>query len=377
MIPNQRPLFDIPDDVAYLNCAYMSPLLNSVRAAGEAGVARKARPWQLKPVDFFTESERARELFARLVHGAAGDIAIIPSVSYGIGIATANLSPKPGQRMLVLADQFPSNVYPWRELAAAHGAEVFTVARPADSDWTRAVLAAIDQRVAIAALPHCHWTDGGLLDLAAIGARLRTVGAALVVDGTQSVGALPFDVRAIRPDYLVVGCYKWLLGPYSLGFIYAAPHRQAGKPLEYNWIARAGSEDFAGLVNYRDEYQPGARRYDMGERSSFALMPMAIAALEQLLAWQVAETQATLRARTDAIAAAAARLGLSASPAALRAGHFLGLRFPGGIPAGLADRLAAKQIYVSVRGDAMRVTPHLYNSDADAARLLEVLSASV
>jgi len=377
MIPCQRHLFDIPEDVAYFNCAYMSPLLREVREAGERGMARKAQPWKIRPADFFSDSERARGLFAELVNAAAGDVAIIPSASYGVGVAAANLPVKAGQRLLVLADQFPSNLYPWRELAAERGAELVTVARPADGDWTRATLAAIDERTALAALPHCHWTDGGLLDLAAIGARLRAIGAALVIDGTQSVGALPFDVRTIRPDFLIVATYKWLLGPYSLGFLYAAPERQAGRPLEYGWITRAGSEDFAGLVQYRDEFQPGARRYDMGERSNFALMPMAIAALQQLLAWKVAETQASLRACTDRIAERARRLGLQVSAPALRAGHFLGVRFAGGVPPDLPDRLAAQQIYVSVRGDAMRITPHLYNNDTDIERLFAMLAAAI
>lgn len=377
MIPCQRHLFDIPDDVAYLNCAYMSPLSRAVVAAGEAGVARKARPWTVAVSDFFTESERARALFAGLVAAAPDDVAIVPAVSYGMAVATRNLKLKPGQRILVLAEQFPSNVYPWREAAKCSGAEVVTVARPADDDWTAAVLAAIDARTAVAALPHCHWTDGGLIDLARVAARLREVGAALVVDATQSLGALPFDVRRIRPDFLICGGYKWLMGPYSLGFMYVAPQHQEGQPLEYNWIARRDSEDFAGLVNYRDEFQPGARRFDVGERSNFALMPMAVVALEQIHRWGVEAIQATLAAVTAGIAARAAEFGLSAVLADRRAGHYLGLRFPRGLPKGLPERLAAERVYVSVRGSAMRVTPHVYNTPADVDRLFRVLEPAL
>lgn len=377
MIPSQRHLFDLPDEVAYLNCAYMSPLMKHVAAAGEAGVRRKMRPWALKPVDFFTESEAARALFARLVGATPGDIAIVPSASYGLAVAAANLPIRPGQRVLMLADQFPSNVYAWREAAAMAGGEIVTINRPQDGDWTRALLDAIDERTALAALPHCHWTDGGLVDLVAVGRALRAAGAALAIDATQSLGALAFDVREIQPDYLVAACYKWLLGPYSVGFLYAAPHRQAGRPIEFNWIAREGSEDFAGLVSYRDGYQPGARRYDMGERSNFALMPMAKAALEQILDWGVDNIQATLKARTKSIAERAARLGLKSAPADLRAGHFLGLGFPNGLPAGLLEKLAAANVHVSVRGQSMRVTPHLYNTDADVERLFVALEAAL
>ena len=207
-LPCQRALFEIPDDVAYLNCAYMSPLMRSVRAAGERGVARKSAPWELRASDFFTGTEEARGLFAALIGVAADDIAIVPSASYGITVAAANLAARRRSRILVLAEQFPSNVYPWRVLAAENGAELVTIPRPADGDWTAALLGAIDERIAVAALPHCHWIDGVRVDLVAVGRRLREVGAALVVDATQSLGVLPFDVRAVSPDFMVAASYK-------------------------------------------------------------------------------------------------------------------------------------------------------------------------
>ena len=124
----------------------------------------------------------------------------------------------------------------------------------------------------------------------------------LVVDGTQSVGALPFDVAAIRPDFLVVATYKWLLGPYSAGYLYVAPERHDGMPIEHNWADRTRSENFTGLVDYRDAFAPGARRYDVGERGNFHLLPMANAALRQVHEWGVENIQETIRARTRRIA---------------------------------------------------------------------------
>ncbi len=372
MIPSQRHLFDLPDDVAYLNCAYMAPLMHSVVEAGARGVRRKARPWEIAAPDFFSDAALARGLFARIVNARAQDIAIIPAASYGMTIAARNLPLGGGQTIVLLADQFPSNLYPWRAAAARAGAEIVTVDSP-DGDLTAAVLAAIDERTAIAALPHCRWTDGVLLDLESIGERVRAVGGALALDLTQSVGALPVDFSRVRPDFAASACYKWLMGPYTLGFLYVRPDRQEGEPLEYGWSPRAGSEDFARLVDYRDEYAPGARRYDMGEVSNFHLMPMAIAALEQILAWGVDDTAGTLRPPPAAIAERARAFGLHSQPADLRAGHFLGLRFAGGVPPGLLDALAREKVYVSVRGSSMRVTPHLYNTDADVDRLFAAL----
>lgn len=373
-IPNQRHLFDIPDEVAYLNCAYMGPLMHSVVEAGERGIRAKARPWGISPDDFFDEGERARERFARIIGADAEGVALIPAASYGLSCAARNIEVAPGNRIVVLAEQFPSNVYTWREVARTRGGTLVTVARPADDDWTRATLAAIDDRTALVALPHCHWTDGGMLDLERVGRRCREAGAALVLDLTQSAGALRFDAGDIRPDYVVCAGYKWLLGPYSLGFLWVAPEHREGRPIEFNWIGRAGSEDFARLIDYRDEYQPGARRFDVGERSNFILVPMLGAALEQILEWGVDAIEGTLAARTADIAGRASRLGLGSAPAGLRAGHFLGLRFPGaGLPDGLLAALAAERVHVSVRGASMRVTPHLYTTDEDVDRLFTVL----
>jgi len=374
MIPSQRHLFDIPEDVAYFNCAYMSPLSHDVFAAGQMGLKRKYNPWTLTPADFFTESEATRTIFANMVNATADDIAIVPAASYGTAIASLNIPLSAAQNIVLLEEQFPSNVYPWLEKAKDCGASVVTIDRPSDDIWTPRILEAINANTGIVALPHCHWTDGGLIDLVAVGQRCREVGAALVIDATQSLGVLPFDVQAIQPDFLVAATYKWLLGPYSLGFMYAAPKWHDGRPLEEGWIQRGGSEDFSGLVNYREDYQIGARRFDMGERANFALMPVAKEALEMIMGWGVENIQQTLSARNLAIAERAQGLGLGSVDPSLRAGHFLGLRFPGGVPDGLAAKLAENKVFVSVRGPAMRITPHVFNTDADVDKLFDVMS---
>jgi len=198
-----------------------------------------------------------------------------------------------------------------------------------------------------------------------------------VLDLTQSIGALPFDTAQVQPDFAVAAGYKWMMGPYTLGFLYVAPKHHNGRPLEHNWIARRDSEDFAGLVDYKEDFQLGARRFDMGESANFSALPMVVTALEQLLDWGVENTQATLAAMTSQIAKRAAPLGLGASDPSLRAGHFLGLGFPGDVPHGLPERLAEENVYVSVRGNSMRITPHLYNNEADVDRLIAVLKAAL
>jgi selenocysteine lyase/cysteine desulfurase len=370
---DQRQLFEIPDEIAYLNCAYMSPQLRSAREIGERALARKSRPWEIAPDDFFEDAEKIRALFARLVGGEAEGVALIPSVSYGIAVAAANVKVEPNESILILEDQFPSNVYSWRELAHRSGAELVTVPRPADHDWTSAVLSYLDENVAVVSVPNCHWTDGSLVDLARIGERAGQVGAALVVDAIQSLGAHPFDVAEVGPDFLVAAAYKWLLGPYGVGFMYVGEEYREGAPIEHNWINRRGSEDFSGLVDYEDTFQPGARRYDVGERSNFALLPVANEALRQILDWGVENVSETIGELTDLIEVQARERNIEAIPAKSRARHMVGLKLGSAVPEDLAARLAKERVFVSVRGESVRVSPHLYNTERDVGRLFEVL----
>ena len=373
ILENQRELFEIPAEVAYLNCAYMSPQLRSVREIGEQAVARKSRPWEITPDDFFEDAEEVRALFARLVGGETDGVALIPSVSYGVAVAAANVGAREGQKILILEDQFPSNVYQWRELAEHCGAKVVTVPRPADHDWGSAILELLDDNVAVVAVPNCHWTDGSLVDLPRVGERAREVGAALVVDGIQSLGAHPFDVKEVRPDFLITSAYKWLLGPYGIGFMYVGEEHWEGTPIEHNWINRRGSEDFSRLVGYQDAFQPGARRYDVGERSNFVLLPMASEALRRLLDWGIENIAQTIGGLTDLTEREAQRRCLETVPASGRARHMTGLRLGARVQQDLAARLADEGVFVSVRGESVRVSPHLYNTERDVERLFDVL----
>ena len=373
----QRELFEMPEDIAYLNCAYMSPQLRRAREVGEWAVSRKSRPWEVTPNAFFEDVEVVRALFARLVGGDADGVAVVPSVSYGISVAAANVPVHEGEKILILEDQFPSNVYPWRELASRSGAKLVTVTRPEDYDWTRALIEEIDTDTAVVAAPNCHWTDGSLVDLARVGERVREVGGSLVVDGIQSLGALPFEVSDVRPDFLIAASYKWLLGPYGVGFMYVDQKHRDGRPIEHNWINRRGSEEFSQLVDYEDAFQPGARRYDVGERSNFVLLPMAAEALRQLLDWGVENVSETIGALTDLIEQKAEERGIATIPKERRARHMIGLMLGPGAPDDLATRLMRHDVFVSVRGPSVRVSPHLYNTEADIDRFFDVLKSVV
>lgn len=373
LLPDQRHLFDIPADVAYLNTATMGPLPRAAFEAGQRGLARKLQPWTIPDTDFFADTARLRPLLAQLIGAETDGIAFVPSVSYGLATAALNLPLSQGQEILILEDQFPSNVYTWRVHAAATGATLRTVKAGGNTSLSEALLDAIGPSTGIIACPHVRWTDGALIDLKAVSERCRQHGAALVLDLTQSAGALSFDAREIAPDFMVAAGYKWMLGPYATGFLYVARQHRNGRPLEQNWITRENASNFARLIDYTDAYAPGAERFDMGERSNFALLPAFEEGVKLILSWGVANIEETLGQRNRQLAADLAEMGLSSLPEAARGPHYLSALLPASAPGDLTARLKAENIHVSRRGDRLRITPHLYTSHEDIARFLEAL----
>lgn len=373
----QRHLFRIPPDVSYLNCAYMSPRLRAVTAAGRKALRGGDSPWTIRDRDWFRGAEELRNSVADLLGADADGIALVPAVSYGVALAAANLPVARGQNIVILDRQFPSNVYAWREVVQAAGAQLRTVGRPGAAEtWTDALLAGIDTDTAVIAVPQCHWMDGSLVDLVAVGERARAVGAGLVVDASQSLGAFPLDVSAVQPDFLVSVGYKWLLGPYGLGYLYVAPRwRETGRPLEFSWLTRAGAEDFSSTAQYRDDFRAGARRFDMGEFPQFTLTPMASAALSQVKEWGVRRIQARLAGLTRALEERVQAWGWPVLPASKRVGHFVSFRVPEGLAERMAGRLREEKIFTSTFGQSIRVTPHVHNGDRDIQRLLQILAA--
>lgn len=377
----QKHLFSLPEKLHYLNCAYMSPLSQQVEAAGIGGIQRKRNPSTIQPKDFFDESDRLRERFAHLVNAQQSQrIAILPSVSYGMAIVARNLQVSPGQNIVVVHEQFPSNLYCWQRLCQA-GATLRTVLPPnitigRGQAWNERLLEAIDSSTALVALPHFHWTDGTRFDLIAIGRKAREVGAVLVVDGTQSVGAFPFDVEQIQPDALICGAYKFLLAPYSIALGYFGNRFDNGIPLEENWINRLGSEDFTKLVDYESRYQPGAIRYDVGERSNPILLPMVIAALDHLLEWKPERIQNYCSELIRPLRHMLQPLGYWMEDASECGAHLFGIRIPSSFDMqAIQSALAIHRVAVSVRGNALRVSPNVYNDVSDIAALASVLTS--
>lgn len=375
MISCQRDAFDLPREQAYLNCAYQGPLANNVHEVALEQLAQRQRPWLIGKPHFFDPPQRLRETFARLIGSSEPDrVALMPSASYGLSQVAHNCGVEKGHKIILMAEQFPSNYYTWKRLAdeAEAKLEMIGSGRPFDLDYNEAVLEAIDSSCRVVSMAHIHWADGTLYDLEAISRRCKEVGALLIVDGTQSVGALPFDLSAVKPDALICAAYKWLLGPYGAALGWFGPAFDGGTPIEENWINRRDSDQFAALVNYEPEYQEAAARYNVGQTSNFIYVPMIDRAIQNILSWGVANIQEYCRELFAEASQELEGLGCEIASGEKRAHHLFGIRYSSELFD--ADKLAAalqeKQVYLSKRGDALRVSPHLYNDAEDVSKLV-------
>ncbi|MGZ5035469.1 MAG: aminotransferase class V-fold PLP-dependent enzyme [Usitatibacter sp.] len=377
LLPSQRHLFDVPGDVAYFNCAYNAPLLNASRDRLIAAAREKSHPWTRTPPDFFADADTIRGLCADVIGGDAEGYAIVPAASYGISTAARAIEPhlRAGDEIVVVAEEFPSVVLPFKRSAREKGATLVTIEAPAP-DWTSAILARMNGKVKALAVSSCHWTNGAYLDLPALAKACRDVGAALVIDGTQSIGAMPFAFDGIAPDFMVVAGYKWMLWPYGLGVLYVAPRWREARPLEESWLSRDNAEDFAALVNYSDRYMPGALRFDVGEKCN-AILPGAIAALEQVKAWGVDNVAATLARINARIGTELEQLGFRLPGVSQRCPHMFGAQLPQGYSGDLVGELKKRDVHISRRGSALRFSPHLHVDERDIERLLSSLRTLV
>ena len=289
MLPSQRALFDIPDQVCYLNAAAVGPLPRAVKAAGEAGVARKVQPWAIEPGDAQQQFERARAAAARLINAEPDDVALISSVSYGIATAGKVLTVPTGTRVLLLQDDHSSPVLEWLGRAEAQGFIVEVVPRPDDGDWTAALLAAIGRPgappVGMASISSVHWSDGGAVDLERVAAALKAQGAqvrhrcdarrrrdehrrATARSGFPGVPDLQVGARSVWPRLPLRR--EALAGRRAAGADRLRPARDQLRTAPY----------------MRDTgYVADARRFDMGERDHFISLEMASIGMEMMAAW--------------------------------------------------------------------------------------------
>ena len=375
----QKEKFILTGKKSYLNCAYMSPMLKKVEKAGVAGLKIKRAPQKLMPNDFFTGVSNLKKHFASLINLTDHErIALAPSVSYGMANVTKNIELKSKNNVVLLGDQFPSNVYPWMSLTKKYNSELVFVNKPnqekgCGKTWNENILKNINKNTKVVSMGMVHWADGTIFDLEKIREKTKEVGALLIIDGTQSVGAMPFDVKKINPDALVCAAYKWLMGPYGSAVCYFGDFFDEGSPIEESWINRKGSEDFSQLINYQEEYAKGARKFAVGQQSSFINVAMLTAAIKQINSWGVENIYKYTESITDDCFDILDPSKVWFEEKKHRASHLFGLRPKKNLKV-ILKRIKEKNIYVSLRGDSIRVSPSVYNTRDEIEKLFKCVS---
>ena len=375
----QKTKFILSKKVTYLNCAYMSPMLKKVEKAGVKGIKQKRKPYHITPIDFFKTSDLVKKRFSSIIDCKNHNrIAIIPSASYGLANVVNNISIKEKDEIILLDEQFPSNVYPWLNLKERSKAKLVFIKRPdtligSGKKWNEEILAAITNKTKVVSIGNIHWACGTLFDLIAIRKKTAEVGALLIIDGTQSIGALPLSIEKIQPDALICAGYKWLMGPYSIGVAYYGNYFDKGIPIEDNWINRRGSENFSGLINYSDKYGELASRYNVGEQSNFILLPMLLAGLNQIESWGVKNIQDYCKNLISEEIKKVNQKKYWIEKENYRANHLFGIKQLDN-KINLIEKLKSKKISVSIRGDKIIVSPHVYNDKREIKKLFECLT---
>lgn len=374
----QKDQFYLEDDQIYLNCAYFSPLMKRVEAAGIRGIQMKRYPYQVSSDHFFNQAHSLHRAFSKLINCPDPNrVCTIPSVSYGTAIVAQNLQLSRGDNIIVVEEQFPSNYYIWQRKAREVGATLKVVKAPKENKtvaWNAAILEAIDHNTRLVAIGNVHWADGTLFDLKAIRQRSFEVGAWLVIDASQSLGALPFDVSEIKPEALISVGYKWLMGHYSLCMAYFGEELDGGIPLEESWMNRVGSENFSGLVDYESNYKTGAQRFNVGQKSNFVLSPMLETAINTLIDWQPQRIQDYCHEISHEGKEKLRNNGFILGGPTDNAAHLFGIRLPQHMDMqAIQNKLQTAKVRVSVRGNSIRVSPHVYNTKDDFDSLVSCL----
>ena len=371
--------FIIEGNTTYLNCAYMSPMLKIVEEAGINGLKTKRAPHNILPEDFFSGVNALKKAFAKLINLDEHErIAISSSVSYGLANITNNIQLKESDNIILIGDQFPSNVYPWMELTKKYNANLKFINKPnsennAGRAWNKKILNSINKQTKVVAMGLLHWADGTIYDIEKIRKKTKEVDALLIIDGTQSIGVMPFDIKETQPDALICAGYKWLMGPYGIGLSYYGPFFDNGKPIEESWINRKNSEDFSNLINYEDEYGEYARRYSVGQQSNFINISMLKAGIDQLNHWRIENVYKYIESITTPCFPLLNKKNTWYEDSKFRSSHLFGIRPKKNLKK-ILEKIRENNIFISLRGDIIRVSPSVYNTKEDVQKLFECIS---
>ncbi len=376
-----RDAFDLPDDTVWLNCAHQGPLPRAAAEAARRAVEWKQRPWELTTERFAGVPRRLKENLARLLGTRAEQIVLANGASYGLHLLANGLPLTTGDEVLVMRDDFPSNLLPWLGLTS-RGVEVRQIEAEGFVPSASEVQGALRDNTRLVCLSWVHSFSGHRVDVEGIGRLCREAGVLLVLNATQGVGARSLNLGTLPVDAVVGAGWKWLCGPYATGYLWASDPVLAS--LQYNqayWLSAQTADDLGSTALPDPAGAPPARRYDIfGTANFFNFVPWN-ASLELLLDIGIEAIAQRDRDLVIRLCAGLERLGFDV----------LGPPEPGGRGTDggasivafthpeperneqLQRELGKADVHLALRRGRLRAAPHFYNTPEDIDRTLDAL----
>lgn len=308
-------------------------------------------------LSWFDDADRIRASIARLIGASPEDIAFIPNTAAGLSLVVSGMEWRRGDKIVTLAEEFPNYLY-MPALVSRWGVEAV------EAPWER-FYQTIDDRTRLVALSNVNYTNGFRPPLNEISAFLRERGIPLFVDGTQSVGALRFDVNETGCDVLAVHGYKWLLSPTGAGFLYLRPElRQRLQPNVVGWRSHTGWREVDNLHHGTPEFDTSAQKFE-GAMLPFPELYAMGASVEMMLEIGPDSIERRVLDLAASVRAALASAGGEVVPGDT---PIVAARFPGADVSHLARELQDRRVLVSARHGNLRVSTHFYNDESDIER---------
>lgn len=321
---------------------------------------------------WFGQVAEVRKRLGALIGADPATIALQRNTADGIGTVAEGIDWRPGDNVVLPADEFPSNLFPWRNLES-RGVEFRTVGPPNGNVDLAKINAACDARTRVIACSWVGWATGFRADLAALCEIKQRHGCRLLIDGIQAVGMQPLDVAELPIDFLAGEGRKWLLGPEGLGYLYVREDAlNSLRPTRVGWASMKQENVFGDEFAFRDD----ASRFESGMQA-FPLIAVLNASLKALEESTPAERANQLADLTDyAVERLQSVGGEIASVRGSNASAIVTARFAGKDPEKQRKHCWANDVIVSARGGGIRLSPHAYNTRDDIDRAVEVLAAS-
>jgi selenocysteine lyase/cysteine desulfurase len=369
------------EEATYLNLAGQAPMPKVSLKAVQAALEDKKFPHHKPDSTFFELPRRIRANIARIINGKPEDVAITTGASTGAIAVAHGIQWHPGDEVITATNEFPLHYTTWLPMQEREGIKVRVVS-PRDRFLTADdLIAALTPKSRLLSVSHVRYDDGSLLDAARLANACHSNGTLLLLDVSQSCGAVPIDLKQIDADFLICAGYKWLLGPFGTGFFWVKhQHLSTLRPDAYNWMAVAGSDNFAALDFKDPKPAEAANRWDAAEWASYFNFNLVAMNTSVEFAANAGAENVTAHNR-KLIDFMFERLPkdrcIAASPLdSAKRGPYgcFTARSPEKTVA-LYDKLRKENVVVSLRGGSIRVSPYLYNSERDIDRLISVITA--